>query len=150
MSEKTAKADMGEEIRSGIGKALKTEFGGEYPIYSEEVKQGMTTPCFFISCVEASQQRFLSGRFLCENKFLIRFYPKDDSRKKQQCFQTAQRLFDCLLWIKAGEDLLMGRKMSGRTENGILSFYVNYDYFGYKKEDKTPMGELTENVRAKR
>ncbi len=132
-----------------LGRALKAEFGEEFSVYDEEVKQGVKTPCFFISCAESKERQFFGSRYFCERKYLIKYYPKSAGRKKCECDEVSKRLFDCLLWIGGSGQLIMGRKMSSRYEKGVLSFFVNYDGFLYRQQDKTPMGELTQHSAAK-
>lgn len=144
-------AECGAESRGGsdgivdaLGKALRSEFGEEYIVYDEEVKQGMTVPCFFVSCCECRERQYLGSRYFRENKFLIQYYPECSNRKKRECDEVSKRLFDCLLWIRDGDEPLMGRKMSCEYEKGVLSFFVNYDMFLYRNRDTTPMGELSQ------
>lgn len=128
-----------------LGRALRAEFGEKFSVYDEEVKQGVKMPCFFISCAESKERQFLGERYFCERKYLIKYYPKCSDRKKCECDEISKRLFDCLLWIGDSSQLLMGRKMSSKYEKGVLSFFVNYDGFIYRQQDKTPMGELTQH-----
>lgn len=133
-----------EGIIQALGKALRLEFGKDTAVYDEEVKQGAATPCFFIGCFESRESRYLGSRYFRENKFLIQYYPKSSNRKKRECDEVSQRLFDCLLWIgDKDNELLMGRKMSSRYEKGVLSFFVNYDMFLIRQEEATLMGELS-------
>lgn len=132
-----------------LGRTLKAEFGEKFSVYDEEVKQGVKTPCFFISCAESKERQYLGSRYFYERKYLIKFYPESSDRKKCECDEVSKRLFDCLLWIGVSGQLLMGRKMSSRYENGVLSFFVNYDGFFYRQQNKTPMGELTQHSAAK-
>lgn len=136
-------------VISALGKALRKEFGEGFSVYDEEVKQGVVTPCFFICCAENRERQFLGSRYFCERKYLIKYYPKSSDRKKAECDEVLKRLFDCLLWIDDKGQPLMGRKMSGKYEKGALGFFVNYDMFLYRREDKTLMGELSQNTTAK-
>lgn len=135
-------------VIAALGKALRREFGEDFAVYDEEVKQGTVTPCFFICCAESGERQFLGSRFFCERRYLIRYYPKSSDEKKSECCGVLKRLFDCLLWIGEGDGLLMGRKMNGKYEKDALSFFVNYDTFLYRREDKTLMGELSQHTSA--
>ena len=143
MAENTA-VDCGGII-DALGMALHSEFGEEYAVYDEEVKQGMKVPCFFVSCCESKERQYFGSRYFRENKFLIQYYPKDFNHKKRECDEISKRLFGCLLWIRDGGETLMGRKMRSEYEKGVLSFFVNYDMFIYRKEEKTLMGELSQH-----
>lgn len=139
---------MTEEIISAIGTAISIGFGSEYAIYEEEVKQGVMTPCFFIACEKPSQRQFFGSRYFRENRFCITFFPADDNEKNKECRQAAQELLSYLEWLDVNGQIIMGRKMSYEIKEGVLYFYVNYDMFVYKKEEKTLMGELSKRIGA--
>ena len=58
------------KIIDGICEALNTEFGDGYEIYTEDVKQYLTEPCFSVVLVKPSQKQFLGKRYFrqMENK----------------------------------------------------------------------------------
>ncbi|MCM1488582.1 MAG: hypothetical protein NC203_09465, partial [Firmicutes bacterium] len=128
--------------------------GSAFPdsrIFTEEIKQGYDydAPCFFISLEEVRETLFLGSRYLSENRFRIRLMPQSSCDKNKECEQVAQRLFEALRWIKGIEgerELLMGRKMSFEIKEGSLYFYVNYDFYIYKTEEKPLMEELRINA----
>ena len=49
------------KILDAISNALNEEFGDEYEIYSEDIKQDLKEPCFFIICLNPS--RFILTAF---------------------------------------------------------------------------------------
>lgn len=133
-------------ITSAVGRAIFSEFGSDYAVYEEEVKQGIATPCFFIACENPSERQFFGSRYFTENRFCITFFPSDGSGKNRECGEAAQRLAQCLEWIELEGRVIMGRRMSYTLKDGVLSFFVNYDMFVYKKEEKTLMGELDKRI----
>ena len=140
---------MVSEITSAIGRTIVSEFGPGYTVYDEEVKQGLLIPCFFIGCDDPSERQFFGSRYFLENRFCIRFFPADDNGKNRECEQAARRLFSCLEWLDVDGQVIMGRKMSYTLKDGVLYFFVNYDMFVYKKEEKVVMGELRKRVGAR-
>lgn len=139
---------MTENIISAIGKTISLVFGSEYAVYEEEVKQGFSTPCFFIECDNPSERQFFGSRYFRENRFCITFFPDDDNGKNRECRQIAQGLFSCLEWLDLDGQVVMGRKMNYEIKDGVLFFYVNYDMFVYKKEEKPVMGEMSKRIGA--
>ncbi len=132
-----------EEITDAVGQAVYGEFGDKCRIYDEEVKQGVKPPCFFIRCDKPSERHFLGDRYFRENRFCISYIPENDNGKRRECEETAERLFECLKWIRAKEDIIMGRNMSYEVKDGELRFFVSYDFFVYKVgENKTLMGKI--------
>lgn len=137
-------------IIEAISIALNAEFGDEYRIYADNIEQGLTEPCFFISCVNPTNNLFFGRRYFRENPFCIQYFPKDMSREKEECNETAERLFLCLELLTVDGDLVRGTKMRSETVDGVLNFFVNYDMFVYLQGEKTPfMEELYTDITAK-
>ena len=138
------------ELTDAIGVALNAEFGDGYRIYADNIEQGLQKPCFFISCTAQSSKPFPGRRYLWKNRFCIRYFPGDKSREKEECSETAQRLFLCLELLTVEGDLIRGTKMKGEITDGVLDFFVNYDMFVYlQREDVPVMEELTTDINAR-
>jgi hypothetical protein len=130
-------------IIEAISISLNAEFGDNYKIYAEKLKQGFQEPCFFISCINPTNELFLNRRYFRTNQFVIQYFPADNTGEKTECNEVAERLYLCLEWITFNNDLTMGTKMRCETVDGILNFFVNYDMFMYKVKDSIPMENLT-------
>lgn len=131
-----------------IGNAISAEFGNEYTIYSESVKQGLKEPCFFIFCINPTNTRFPGERFYRQNQFCVQYIPSD-ARENHDCNSVAERLYEVLAWIEVTGDNVMGSAMSYEITDGILSFFVNYNIFVKKILDYDVMEELNENTTVK-
>lgn len=140
---------MTNSVVKGIAQALDAEFGENYTIYTESIKQGFNEPCFFISLVSSGNKMVLGNRRFSENLLCVQYFPKDEQRSNEECFGVIDRLVKCLKYITASGDSVMGRKMSGELTDGFLSFFVSYDYYTYLPEELTEMGELERSVYAK-
>ncbi len=136
-------------IIAGISIALNQEFGDGCKNYTEEVKQGLEEPCFFISCIHPTHKLLRGRRYLQENMFCIQYFPADEGRAKEECHAVAGRMFSCLEWITADGALVRGTGRNAEIEDGILNFFVNYDLLFRRAEDTSPMEEISENVSAK-
>ena len=129
-------SDVGiNSVIGGISAALDMEFGEGYTIYSEEVKQGFKEPCFFITALEPSENRFLANRFFRSQPFCIQYFPHNRQSPRAECADTAERLYGLLDFITAGGDLIRGTQMHHSITDDILSFFVNYNYFTIRQED---------------
>lgn len=63
------------EIIAAISVALDAEFGDEYEIYMEEIKQDLKEPCFL--CSASTRQRSCSGRTVfSEQSMLYSVFPE--------------------------------------------------------------------------
>lgn len=136
-------------IIEGISISLNAEFGDDFTIYTESVEQGLKEPCFFISCINPTSRVFLGKRYFKTNQMCIQYFPTDKDRKKEECSSVSDKLFDCLEYITVSGDLVRGTKMNSEMVDGVLNFFVNYDFYVYKKEDTVPMEELSESVSVK-
>ena len=145
------------KIIDGISLKLHEEFGDGYRIYTEEVKQGLKTPCFFINALDPKQDLFRNNRYSLTNMFCIQ-YISENKNPKLECNKVRDRLFNCLEYININEpisekdcitSLIRGKNMHGEYNAEILNFFVNYDIFVDKtKEEKPTMDEYNhlENV----
>lgn len=129
-------------IINGISNALNKEFGDDYEIHAEELRQGLKEPCFFVSCINPTNELFLNRRYYRKNQFAIQFFPSNELKGKQECNDVAERLYICLEWITADNNLTMGTQMHAEIVDGILNFFVNYDMFVYKVIENTAMEDL--------
>ncbi len=126
-----------------ISMALDGQFGQNYEIHMEEIRQGLKEPCFFIFCLSPSKKLFLGKRYFRTNPFCIQYFPATDE-KQRECSQVAEQMYECLeyLTIDGGDRPIRGTNMKYEVVDGILNFFVNYDCFIYKVEQQTPMEDL--------
>lgn len=117
--------------------------GTTYKIYTEEVNQGLKTPCFFINSLDPQEDLFRGKRYRQTNQFCIQYIPSDSClEKKYECNEVREMLFSILEYItilepdgeNTIETLIRGNKMHGEYTDGTLNFFVNYDMFVKKKE----------------
>jgi hypothetical protein len=53
-----------------------------------------------------------------------------------------EELCDLLEFIEVDGDLVRGTEMSNEMDNGILHFFVNYDFFELRRPDEAYMEEF--------
>ncbi len=136
------------KIIKAIGAALNNEFGDTYKSYAEEVTQGMEKPCFFILCDKPRNELFFNRKYFRSNAFCIQYVPSTEDIR-EECNEVAERLFQCLEYLQVEDSLLRGTKMEPEMENGVLYFFVNYDFFVYRKNETDKMETLAESIKAK-
>lgn len=114
-------------MTKAIAMKIRTEFQEDsYNIYTEEVEQGFCEPCFFIQCLSQSEEDKLSERFLAQHSFVISYFPK---KGNEECWQVQKRLQYLLYYITLEEgSLLRGTNRKGSITEGVLQFFVNYDF----------------------
>ncbi len=129
------------KITDGISVAINSEFGDDYDIHTESIKQGLEEPCFLILCINPSSKQFLGKRYFRTNKFCIHYF-SGTGEPISECQAVAERLMNCLELITVDGDLIRGTSFHSEIDDGVLSFFVNYDLFIYKH------GEASESMEA--
>lgn len=126
------------KIIDGISIAINAEFGDEYEIYTESVKQGFEEPCFSILCLKPSINQFLGKRYFRTSQFCIHYFPNTDE-PKSECYSVKERLFNALELITVDSDLIRGSEIHSEVVDDVLSFFVNYDFFVSKETEETAL-----------
>lgn len=124
-----------------IAGSLNAEFGDGYGIYTEGHTQDQRAPCFVIRCIGSAERHFFWKRYFRENRFCIDYFPESEENGREECDSVAGRLFSCLEYLEAGEDLVRGSGRNYEMKDGILNFFVNYDMFVYKVSESVPVME---------
>lgn len=81
-------------IIEAISVSLNGEFGDDYEIHMEEIKQGLKEPCFFIACLNPTNNLFMGKRYERTSQFCIQYFPKSDEVQRE-CNGVAERMYDC-------------------------------------------------------
>lgn len=132
------------DLINGISIKLRSAFGTDYKIYKEEVKQGLVEPCFNIVVLEPSQEAKLPNRYLRSYPIDVHYFPKTNT--KNEMYEVAEQLLIDLEYITVLDNLCRGTKMRYEIVDGVLHFFVNYDFFVKKEAIKQDnMEELTVN-----
>lgn len=127
-----------KKIIDGILATLSEEFGDEYTLYTESVKQGMKEPCFFVFCISPNTRVFRGRRYYHENQFAIQYLTAADE-PRTECTNVAENLFACLELITVDGDLMRGTDMNADISDEVLTFTVNYNFFSYVANTEEPM-----------
>lgn len=128
-------------IIDGICLALNEEFGDDYTIYTDGVKQGLEEPCFSIVPINPNNSQFLGSKYYRENLFCIHYFPESEE-KVSECLDVLERLYDCLEIIEINSNKSLGINMNGEINDGVLSFFINYNLFVIKEKSEVPMEDL--------
>ena len=127
-------------IIKGISNAIYAEFGSEYDIYTDNVKQGFSEPCFFIKALNPSNNMYLGNRRKLTNPFVIQYFPKSE-KVQTECNDVSDRLMNILDIITVDEDKVIGSNLQCQVTDNVLTCTVNYNFFGYKNVTKEPTFE---------
>ncbi|MBS4961048.1 MAG: hypothetical protein KHZ62_09605 [Clostridiales bacterium] len=141
---------MSNEIMLGIAKALRTEFGTKYKIYTEQVKQGFEEPCFFILELEDSFTPYIGYRGKYTALFDIHYFPDSRFIKNQEMQNVASRLYGCMRFIDSPVGKLRGMSMHSEITEDTLHFMVNFPMVVREKSQTIDfMEEVSTNAKTR-
>lgn len=126
-----------KKIIDGICLALASEFE-DAEIYTETVKQGLEDASFSIVCLNPTNTQFLGKRYFRSNQFCIHYFPKTNE-PRSECLEVLEILHNALEIIEVDGDSIRGTNMTNEMDEGVLHFFVNYDFFTIRKGDETFM-----------
>ena len=132
------------EIISGLTNGIYEEFGSGYKIYTEDVEQGLSEPCFFIAVLDARQVRIIGNRYMLTAVLDVHYFPSTKAKNKEMQ-DVASRLYKVLERITFLDgDMLNGFELKWEAVDEVLHFFVTYkptmNYLAAPEED---MGEVT-------
>lgn len=134
------------KIIVGITQKLDQIFNSEneeYTIYTENVKQDLKEPCFFIFCLNPNGSKLIGNRYKRNYAFDIQYMPKDLESVNKECNEVAEKLMNELEYITVDESLVRGINMNGETVDDVLHFFINYNMIVKKDITKEEsMGEI--------
>lgn len=139
-----------QQIIDGIISAIRQEFEtGKYKIYTEQVEQGLKTPCFSIMCLKSNTIRTGTYRSRWYYPFVIVYLPQSELEPAQECADVYEKLVECLNEITVNGNVLYGNDMGGETVDKTLNFLVSYDLFSLRKEEAESMDSISEHSSVK-
>ena len=130
-----------QRIIDAICLAISSYFGDDYEIYTESIEQDLKDGSFAVLCLSPTNSRYLGNRYLRTNQFCIHYFPKTN-KPKAECLEVIEALCDTLELIEIDGDLLRGTNMSNEIDEGVLHFFVNYDFFTLKESDGVYMEDF--------
>ena len=135
-------------IRYGITSALYKLFGDEYNIYIDSVEQGYKNPCFFVSLVDWYSDSLIMGREKVHTQYNITFFPENEDEPTDECYEMIPKLKQCLrMIVTENGDIFRGIDMDAKVADGLLQFYVTYNFETIEKESDDFMESYTERTR---
>lgn len=115
-----------DEVVLSVAAAIRAVVPPEYEVYTENVHQGAKLPCFFVECKEAKRVDMLNSQFFIRAELAVTC-ESDSDTKKQETDSVTAVLFHALRFIRAGEQQLNGRRISGKWQEGRFVINVTYD-----------------------
>lgn len=139
-----------DDIITGIAKALGATFGDAFRVYENDVKQGLTEPCFFIAALRPEQTPLLGDRAIWRNPFDIHYIPKGGGTNAE-LYHVAEHLMFGLRYITLPNgDMLRGTSISYEVVDGVLHFFVHYNMVVNIIKEHPAMETLNTDIKTKK
>lgn len=127
------------DVRTGVFQALAQAFPN-IDRYGDEIKEGLTTPCFFVKLLEPTHTHELNRRYTRELPFDVHYFA--DTNKER--ISMAEQLTSVLESIQVGGRPLMGANMSWEIMDDVLHFFVTYRMHVWKQKTLYPAMKVLE------
>lgn len=135
------------DIVNGISIKLNSIFGDSYKIYTDDVKQGLTEPCFFVKTLPVNNVPLLGKRAKRTYSFMISYFPQ---KGNEEMMVVSEQLLNGLEYITLlNGDVLRGHSLEAEIVDGVLHFSVNYIVFVNDFGKEETMGSFSANVGTK-
>ncbi len=116
-----------QDIIKSIAKSIRSEFGADYAIYTENIEQGLKEPAFSIVHLETINEQIVGNRYKRLYAFNVHYWAKDKINTKSECLDVAERLMVCLDTINFVDNIYHMIKMNYEIVDGVLHFFVTYN-----------------------
>ena len=117
---------MFNDLISAISIKLNQVFGNGYNIYSEDVKQGLKQPCFFIAALNPSQEQIIGSRHSREYPVDIHYFPQTEGNFNEIMTVADKMMTEMNLVTMTNGDQVHGYDIHFEVVDGVLHFFVNY------------------------
>ena len=136
---------------NAITEALDAEFGDDYEIYTEDIRQGLTPPCFLVELISSDREKVSGSWYQYNTLFAIQYFPAGEN-ERSEIHSVISRLDDCLealsvTWKDGQESPKTDPKVKRtRTEadetaitGGVLTYPIRINDVFYRLDDGDPM-----------
>lgn len=126
-------------IRNAVNQVLGRHFP-DVEIMDEEIKQGLIEPCFFVKLIQVGQIQELGLRYNRTHAFDIHYFGENNP----QAHDVAEKLYNVMDEIEHDGDLFRGSGMRHEIIDGVLHFFVNYNFKVRKVIPESPKMHIIE------
>jgi hypothetical protein len=133
-------------VIDGICNALYETFGDNYKIYTENVIQDLKEPCFFVLLVNPDNTLYLWQRHYRTNPFAVHYFPQYRNNPNAEFQDVLEKLYIALEYISLPDGLQRGTEINVGFSDGVMLFFVNYDFFVDTVTDEDLMETQTTTI----
>jgi len=125
------------DVINSVFRSLAEHFPDK-PRYGEEIKQGLKAPCFFVKLFPARQTREQGRRYLRTHAFDIHYFPDRKKDENEDAHGMAEQLYAVLEYLPLGSSLCRGTRMRHEVVDGVMHFFINYDFHVMRPAPESP------------
>lgn len=126
------------DVREAVIAVLNQHFPA-IKICDEEIEQGLAEPCFFVKLFPTAQGREFNRRYKRYHAFDIHYFAATNEAMQVM----AGQLYEHLEYIQLSGSVVRGSKLHHEMIDGVLHFFVNYDFHIIREKPAVPkMREL--------
>jgi 3'-phosphoadenosine 5'-phosphosulfate (PAPS) 3'-phosphatase len=123
------------DVRYAVHAALDAAFP-DIPIVGEEIKQGLTPPCFFVKLLEPEHTQELGRRFIRYHPFDVHYFAPE--RSNADMYDMAEQLTAALQQITVAGRPVRGTGMRFEIVDEVLHFFVQYNFHVWAPRPEDP------------
>lgn len=122
------------DVLDAISVKINEIFGNKYTIYSNEIKQGFQTPCFYIKVLPESRTKKLGPRYQMNTSFVIHTFL--DEPTVEELNDIGHQLYQ-LEEININDNVVIGTGMRTEIVDNVLEFFIDYNFFVFTESIQT-------------
>lgn len=116
------------EFITAIADRLAEIFGDDVPIYAENVPQGLKTGCFYINCINHTQNIMTFGKRKMTD-FDVMYLPAEGSLSAESEINEALvYLTDEFTQLEVNGKIFKGTDVSVQKTDGVLHYFISFDF----------------------
>ncbi len=116
------------DIVTAISQKLDSGFGDRYTIYSEDIKQDLEEPCFFIGVLSSGQDKQMRRTYKKTIDFDIHYFSDKEDSINSDCLEKADELYSTLEYIEIYGQKYRALKMKHEVVDDVLHFMLQFNY----------------------
>lgn len=133
---------MVNDVLDAITNQLGLTFGNSYRYYVEDVEQDLQKPCFTVDMLEPRNRSTNYKRYKRTMPVVIHYFNGERDTNKKDCYAIAERLVECLEYLKFKNTYLRGENISWQLVEGVLQLFITYTFNTYEVENLDSMESL--------
>ena len=133
-------------VINAVTKQLGTTFGTTYRYYVEDIEQGVTKPCFYVSpriTLQRSKSPVLYDRTI---PIVVHYFSDSQNNLKNDCYSMGDQIIECLEYLPFKNTILRGEDISWQIVDNVLQVFLTYRFTTKRVVDEEAMNELVETV----